>query len=196
MGEKRLEDIRRELEMCQSPSRFIHTLGVEYTSACLAMAHGGCVADARLAGLLHDCAKQLDERTLLAEAEKYHLDITETERRQPYLLHGKVGAAWAREKYHVEDDAILQAIVYHTTGRPGMSLLEKIVFTADYIEPGRDKAPNLDMLRREAFRDLDKAVWLILDQTLSYLEKHGGDIDPMTRKSRDHYEKQRRREER
>ena len=175
--------IQKDIEKKQSASRFEHTLGVQYTSACLAMAHGVCVEDARLAGLLHDCAKQLDDKTLLKEAEKYHLDMTDVERRQPYLLHGKVGAVYAKEKYHVEDPDILNAITYHTTGRPGMSILEKIVFTADYIEPGRDKAPNLKELRQEAFRDIDKAVWLILKQTLSYLEGEGGDIDGMTRES-------------
>ncbi|HIU02890.1 MAG TPA: bis(5'-nucleosyl)-tetraphosphatase (symmetrical) YqeK [Candidatus Onthocola gallistercoris] len=194
MTEKDFMHIQKDIEKKQSASRFEHTLGVQYTSACLAMAHGVCVEDARLAGLLHDCAKQLDDKTLLKEAEKYHLDMTDVERRQPYLLHGKVGAVYAKEKYHVEDPDILNAITYHTTGRPGMSILEKIVFTADYIEPGRDKAPNLKELRQEAFRDIDKAVWLILKQTLSYLEGEGGDIDGMTRESCQYYEQCVRRE--
>lgn len=69
--------------------------------------------------------------------------MTDVERENPFLLHAKLGAFLAMHKYHVEDEEIIGAILVHTTGKPGMTLLDKILYVADYIEPGRDKAPNL-----------------------------------------------------
>ena len=109
--------------------------------------------------------------------------------RQPFLLHGKAGACLARDKFGVEDEELLDAIRYHTTGRPEMTLLEKIVFVADYIEPNRKKADNLTELRRLAFEDLDETVLQILEQTLDYLEKTGKEIDRHTIMTRDYYKK-------
>ena len=95
-------------------------------------------------------------------------------------MHGKAGAVLAKEKYDVEEENILNAIYYHTTGRPGMSQLEKIIFIADYMEPGRKNAPNLALIRKMAFDDLDKTLCKILQDTLTYLKKSGGEIDPST----------------
>lgn len=91
------------------------------------------------------------------------------------------------EEYEVTDSDIIHAILNHTTGRPGMSLLEKIIFVADYIEPGRDKAANLDEIRQMAFVSLDAALLRILQDTLLYLESTGEEIDPMTRRTYDYY---------
>ena len=106
--------------------------------------------------------------------------MTPSEEKNPGLLHGRVGAWMAETLYNVKDDDILNAITWHTTGHPDMSLLEKIVFTADYIEPGRDQAPDLERLRQMAFTDLDMAVYLILKQTLDYLKTGSDAIDPKT----------------
>ena len=113
--------------------------------------------------------------------------MSELEKENPFLLHAKVGAYLAKEKYGVEDQDILNAICNHTTGRPNMSLLEKIVFVADYIEPGRKHASNLDEVRRLAFEDLEQALIKILSDILEYLNSGNGDVDPMTRKTLDHY---------
>ena len=93
----------------------------------------------------------------------------------------------AEHKYGITDPEILGAIEWHTTGRPDMTLLEKIVFTADYIEPGRDQAPNLAWLRQLAFTDIDQAVCEILKQTLDYLRDQGGEIDPATEVTYSYY---------
>ena len=98
----------------------------------------------------------------------------------PVLLHAKVGAFYAKEKYGVEDVDILSAITYHTTGRPNMSLLEKIIYVADYIEPHRKKLPRLDEIRKIAFIDLDRAIYMILENSLSYLESGNEKIDSKT----------------
>lgn len=172
--------IQKHLKKKQKEQRFLHTLGVQYTSVCLAMKHGCDLKKAELAGLLHDCAKHLDSEQLLKTCHKNHIPVTKAEEKSPYLLHAKVGALFASEKYGVDDEEILEAIRCHTTGKPEMTLLEKIVFTADYIEPGRDHAPNLDYLRRLSFDDLDAAVYEILKQTLNYLKKKKQNIDQQT----------------
>lgn len=177
---KEMRKLRKKIEKVQDAKRFEHTLGVEYTAAALAICHGASVEDARLAGLLHDCAKCFSDEKRLSVCEKKNIPITEIEERNPFLLHAKVGAFLAKEKYGVENRDVLNAILYHTTGREGMSLLEKIIFVADYIEPGRKQAPNLPEIRRLAFQDLDKALLWILEDTLKYLKRSGGETDPMT----------------
>ncbi len=179
--------LQEMLKAKQNGRRFTHTLGVQYTSACLAMKYGADIQKAEVAGLLHDCAKHKKPEKLLKYCQDRQLEITPAQQRQPFLLHGLVGAYVAREKYGVEDEEILNAIKWHTTGRPAMSLLEKIVFTADYIEPGRNQAPNLNELRRISFENLDQAVCLISKQTLDYLEKTPVDIDEITRLTYEYY---------
>lgn len=170
------------MEKAQDAKRFEHTQGVEYTAAALAMCNGAPIMDARIAGLLHDCAKCLSDRKKLEICLKHQIPVTEVERRNPFLLHSKAGAWLAREKYGVEDPDILNAIRYHTTGRENMSLLEKIIFVADYMEPGRKQGEvgELQKIRQLAFQDLDEALLKILDSTLQYLKSGGGEIDPAT----------------
>ena len=109
--------------------------------------------------------------------------------RNPFLLHAKVGGHLAKTKYKIDDEDIINAILYHTTGRPGMSLLEKIVYIADYIEPGREHAPNLDEVRRLSFRDLDEALLQILEDILVHLKESKKEIDPMTQRTYEFYKR-------
>ncbi len=182
-----LKKIRRAMEKTLDSKRYEHTLGVEYTAAALAMRYGASIKNAQLAGLLHDCAKCMSDDKRLSICEKHNISISEYERRNPSLLHAKVGSFLAMEEYDVTDLDVIHAILNHTTGRPGMTLLEKIVFVADYIEPGRDKAANLSEIRQLAFVDLDAAMLRILKDTLNYLETTGDEMDPMTRKTYDYY---------
>ncbi len=175
-----LESLAETIKCTQKPSRFTHTTGVAYTAAALAMCYGGSMEAALTAGYLHDCAKELAYEESLRICEENHLPVTEVERRNPFLLHGKAGAQLAKTVYGVEDEDILNAIWYHTTGRANMSLLEKIIFVADYMEPSRNQAPNLTEIRQLAFLDLDRAVVRILEDTLSYLNAGGGEVDPAT----------------
>lgn len=168
------------MEKVQDAKRFAHTLGVEFTAAALAMKYQADVTDAQIAGLLHDCAKCLTDEKRVSICEKHQIPMTDIERRNPFLLHAKVGEYLAREKYGITNPDILNAIRFHTTGRENMSLLERIVFVADYIEPGRRQAPNLTEIRQLAFTDLDAAMLKILEDTLSYLRATGGELDPMT----------------
>ena len=145
---------------------------------------------AMLAGLMHDCAKCMPNAKKLKVAEKNHLEITDLERSNPFMLHAKLGAFLARKKYDIDDEEVLSAIRWHTTGRPGMTLLDKIVYVADYIEPKRDKAPNLPMIRQMAFVDLDGALLKILEDTLGYLGTSTENIDSMTKMTYDYYKNQ------
>lgn len=145
------------------------------------------MSKARLAGMLHDCAKSLTDEKRLSICERHNISMTELERRNPYLLHAKVGSFLAMEEYRVTDSDVIHAILNHTTGRPGMSLLEKIIFVADYIEPERKRAPGLKEIRKLAFTDLDQALIRILEDTLEYLKSTGGEIDPMTEKTWAYY---------
>ena len=107
--------------------------------------------------------------------------------RNPYLIHAKLGAFLARTEYGVKDKEILHAIEVHTTGEPHMSDLDKVLFIADYIEPNRDKADNLEAVRQKAFTDLDDALLMILSDTLTYLGKTARDIDPSTEEAYVYY---------
>lgn len=182
-----LKKIRKAMEKVQDDKRFEHTLGVEYTAAALAMCHDVSIKDAQLAGLLHDCAKCLSDEKKISICEKHNISVTDVEKRNPYLLHAKVGSFLAMHEYHVDDPDIINAILNHTTGRPGMSQLEKIIFIADYIEPHRKQLPNLPEVRKLAFEDLDKALVRILGDILAYLKEGEGELDPMTQKTYDYY---------
>jgi predicted HD superfamily hydrolase involved in NAD metabolism len=151
------------------------------------MSYGFDIDKAETAGLLHDCAKCMNLGKMLKICEKAGLELSEIEKGSGSLLHSKAGAELAQFKYGIKDEDILNAIRYHTTGRPGMSLLEKIIFTADYIEPGRDSAPNLPVVRKLAFESIDDCVLQILKDTLSYLGTTGAEVDPMTQKTYEYY---------
>ena len=182
-----IRKIRKSMEKTLDPKRYGHTLGVAYTAAALAMRYETSIKNAELAGLLHDCAKCMSDEKRISICEKHNITMNEIERRNPYLLHAKVGSYLAMEEYHVQDPDIIHAILNHTTGRPGMSLLEKIIFIADYIEPNRRQAPNLKEIRKLAFVDLDQAMFMVLGDILDYLESTGGETDPMTRKTYDYF---------
>ncbi|MCI5857457.1 MAG: bis(5'-nucleosyl)-tetraphosphatase (symmetrical) YqeK [Agathobacter sp.] len=173
-------EIRKKLKKELDKDRYEHTKGVMYTAGCLAMAHEYDIDKAMLAGLLHDCAKCLEDEEKIALCEKYHVLITEAEFANPTLLHAKAGAILAEIKYEVTDPEVLHAISVHTTGEPNMNILDKIIYIADYIEPRRDKAPHLKELRALAFKDLDACTAEILYDTLHYLQGRKGSIDPAT----------------
>lgn len=181
------EKIRKKLKRSLDKRRYAHTIGVSYTAAALAMRYDTDIEQAEIAGLLHDCAKCIDAKETLELCEKHRISITDVERRNPFLLHAKLGAFVAMQNYGVKDKEIISAIINHTTGHPEMTLLEKIVFVADYIEPNRKKAPNLASIRHLAFIDLNQALLRILDDTLGYLKSIDNEIDEMTLKTYEYY---------
>lgn len=186
-----LKKLRKAMEKEQTSKRFEHTLAVAYTAASLAMVHEEDSQKALIAGMLHDCAKCLEAKKLISICRKNNLEMTETELKNPSaLLHAKVGCFLAEEKYDITDTDILNAIKYHTTGRPEMSRLEKILYIADYMEPGRKHAANLVQIRKMAYLDLDKTLLKILEDTLAYLQTTENQIDDMTLKTYQYYNQQ------
>ena len=115
------------------------------------------------------------------------INISEVEKRNPFLIHGKIASFMAKDKFGIDNGDILKAVHNHTTGRPDMTPLEKIIFIADYIEPSRKLQKNLNEIRELAFENLDETLVWILKDTLEYLSNKGGEIDPMTQKTYDYY---------
>lgn len=192
--EHKISKLRRKLKDELDRERYEHTLGVMYTSASLAMCYGAELEKALLAGLLHDCAKCIPASKKIKLCEKYHLGISEVEYKNPSLLHAKLGAFLAAKKYRVRDREILNAIASHTTGHPDMSLLEKIVYIADYMEPGREELPNMAEVRKLAFQNIDECLYRILKDSLEYLKTKDMTIDTMTEKTYEYYKKELRKE--
>ena len=180
--------ISKKLKKELDEERYIHTLGVMYTAAAMAMAYGYDVKKAQVAGLLHDCAKCIPNDKKIRLCEKHKIEISEIERKAPFLLHAKLGAYLAKEKYGIEEEEILSSIRWHTTARPGMTLLEQIVFLADYIEPGRYKAKHLDEVRKLAFQDLDECTYEVLKDTLDFLKDNPKTLDCTTKEAFAYYE--------
>jgi predicted HD superfamily hydrolase involved in NAD metabolism len=168
--------------------RYEHTLGVMYTAGALAMRYDMDLDDALMAGLLHDCAKCYSDEKKFALCEKYGVILTDVEKKNPALIHAKLGAALAGEKYGASP-AVCRAIKSHTTGEPGMDRLQQVIFIADYIEPHRDHSKYLREIRQAAFQDLDEACYLILSDTLNYLSGSDRSTDPLTRETFEYYEK-------
>ena len=188
-----MKKIKKYLKKHLTKERYQHTLGVAHTAVAMAMRYNPDTSNAEFikraetAGLLHDCAKCMDNDKKIKICEKNNIPCSDFEISHPYLLHGKVGAYIAKNKFDILDEDILQAITWHTTGRPEMSLLEKIIFIADYIEPSRNPIPELDVIRQIAFVDIDKAMEKILSNTLKFLEKKGNPMDKMTQITYDSY---------
>ncbi len=175
------EKLQKKVKHSLSHARYQHTLGVMDTAESLAARYGCDAKKARLAALLHDSAKLMKDKKKIDLCEKYGVAVNETERQNPSLLHAKCGALLAKYRYEVNDFDILHAIAVHTTGVPDMNLLDQIIFVADYIEPGREKAPHLPELRKLAERDLEETVYRILDDSVAHLrERSDRAIDPMT----------------
>mgnify|MGYP005837174599 CR=1 FL=1 len=173
------ERIRARLEGRLSPKRWAHSLSVAETAAELAAAHGVDPGAARIAGLLHDCARELAPEDLLDLARAHDLAIDEIERAEPLLLHGKVGAALATEWFGLTDPDLLAAIALHITGGPGMSSLARIVFLADFIEPGR-RMPAAEKARAHATCDLSAALLVAFEAIIAYVVSGGYLLHPRT----------------
>ena len=186
--------IREKLKASLKPGRYEHSLSVSFTCMALAMRYGYDLDKAELAGLLHDCAKCYDNNSIIAACRNSGMELTEGELQAPSIIHSRLGARMAEEKFGVNDPEILSAIACHTTGKPDMSLLDKILYIADYIEPRRYKIKDLPAIRRLAFEDLDEALFQIMEGTLRYLKESGTYADIMTQNAYHYYKKQMRRQ--
>lgn len=153
--------------------RVAHVLGCENEAVSLANRWGEDPERAAVAGILHDITKKLSAEEQLKLCEKYGIINDAAEVANPKLLHAKTGAAFARELFGIEDD-IYGAIRWHTTGKPDMTLLEKIIYLADFVEPTRD-FPGVEELRELCFEDIDAAMAKGLEMSLEFIRSGGAE---------------------
>jgi len=165
-----LEDAESYARGRLSDKRYAHTLRVAESAERLAKLHGLSPERARLAGLLHDTAREIGKEELLRVAEEDGLPVGDFERERPILLHGPVAAELAKEDLGMEDGEILDAVRAHTTGEPGMGPLALALFVADKIEPGREQ-PGVEELRKLAPVSLHRAARAALEDSVSYNER-------------------------
>ena len=170
-------------------SRLIHTLGVMDTASALAKANGADIKKCEKAALLHDCAKYIPIDEMIAICERNFIELNDLEKADEGLLHSKAGACLAYEKYGIKDSEIIEAIKWHTTGKPDMSLIEKIIFISDYIEPNRTHSDKLPMYRMIAMVDINLVCMNILKDTIDYLESINKKIDSKTIETYQFYKK-------
>lgn len=171
--------------------RFYHSLQV--ASMCLKLneIHHLKLDETKLylAGVLHDCAKLYPDELLYQIMEdNYPLIFDDELKKTPWLWHSFAGAFVAENEYGIMDKEILSSIYYHTVGKEEMSKMEQVVFVSDYIEESR-VGSMFDTARRACFLDLDKGTYIILKQTLDYLENNGKMVFSQTRKTFDYYKK-------
>ena len=175
--EIKVEGYKELLKKRLSVKRYTHSVGVANSAAKLAGMFNGDIERAYLAGLLHDYAREMPNSQLLELAVEHGLTNDEVELLQPNLLHGPVGAWMLQQQGIIDDEQMLNAIRWHTTGHPDMDQLARIIYIADYIEPNRD-FPGVDALRQIAHRDLNLGTLAGLDHTLNFLIQQGGFIHP------------------
>lgn len=171
MDKKRIDCIKEQLKKELTKQRYEHTLGVAYTAAALAMCHGENMEKAWLAGLLHDCAKGIATDKLESMILQAGIVLSEEDRACKQIYHAIYAPVLAKEIYGVEDEEILSALRWHTTGCKDMSCLDKLVFIADAIEPGRGVEDYLQQARRFAFSDPDQAMSKLLSSIVNHLRK-------------------------
>ncbi|KXH87381.1 bis(5'-nucleosyl)-tetraphosphatase (symmetrical) YqeK [Sporosarcina sp. HYO08] len=162
-----VDRIKQEIEKRLTNDRYLHVLRVVETAKAFALRHDISVEKAELAALLHDVAKCMSKQELASYLEK-DPEAAFYRSFHPELWHAPVGAIIARDKFGVRDADILQAIRFHTTGRAHMSPLEKLIYVADLIEPGR-QFPGLDDLRKEAGKSVDAGMRAAICHSIQYL---------------------------
>ena len=178
----------RKLQSSLSIERYIHTMGVVKAADKLAERYGYDRPKARMAALMHDCAKDYPADMKRRFCREFHVDVDEIMLETIDLTHAFLGAEVARREFGVEDEEILGAIRYHTTGRADMTLLEKIIYLADYVEPNRD-FDGVEPLRKLCYEDIDAAMALGLKMSIEDLEERGSPIHQKTLEAYNCYSK-------
>lgn len=164
------DEMYKAIKEKMSEKRFKHVIGVVDTAKMLANLYDEDIEKASIASILHDCAKEYTREEMERLCTYYGYESNDNMSKDPALLHSKIGSILAKATYGVNDEYVLDAIKYHTTGRKDMTMLDKIIFIADYIEPSRS-FDGLENIRKLAFRDIDLAVFEALENTMLHLIK-------------------------
>lgn len=188
-NEPLVDMINKKLHYMLSPKRFEHTQGVAKEAVKLADTYGIDEKKAYLAGLLHDCAKDYSGKDKLRMCEKLGVEVDSIMINQSDLTHSFLGAVLAKDMFGIDDEDILNAIKYHTTGRAGMSNLEKIIYLADFFEPSRTYFEGINEIKEFAYTNLDKAVAFSLNHTINYNKNKNRLIHPLSLEALEYYNK-------
>ena len=178
-----MEQLEQVVRRLLKPNRVAHVLGCRDTAVELAQRWGADPVDAARAGLLHDITKALDGPLQLTLCQAYGKMLDDFSRKYPKTLHAFTGSLVARRIFG-ENDAVVEAIACHTTGKADMNLLETILYVADYMEPNRD-FPGVERLRQAAFQDIQAALKLGLEMTLEHLKNQGSEVSPQSQEALD-----------
>lgn len=181
------EEISERLSKTLKHKRFVHSLGVAYTAANLAMRYSYDMNKAFTAGLLHDCAKYMSDEDIIEYCNKHDITLSNIEIDNPALIHAKAGVYMAKSKYDIDDIEILDSIRWHTTGHSAMEIHEKILFVADYIEPNRTHDSDLSLIRNMAYEDIDACIAKIYENTINYITGSSKRLDPASKEAYEYY---------
>ena len=176
-----MDELERVVIRLLNPNRVAHVLGCRDTAVELARHWGADVTDAARAGILHDITKAIDGPLQLTLCGAYGKILNDFSRKYPKTLHALTGSMVA-ERIFGENENVVSAICHHTTGKADMTLLQKIIYVADYMEPNRD-FPGVEKLRELAFTDMDAALKLGLEMTLEHLRNQGSEVSPESREA-------------
>ena len=176
-----MDELERVVIRLLNPNRVAHVLGCRDTAVELARHWGADVTDAARAGILHDITKAIDGPLQLTLCGAYGKILSDFSRKYPKTLHALTGSMVA-ERIFGENENVVSAICHHTTGKADMTLLQKIIYVADYMEPNRD-FPGVEKLRELAFTDMDAALKLGLEMTLEHLRNQGSEVSPESREA-------------
>lgn len=183
------EQMKEKLGSMLTDHRYTHSLGVMETAEEMARLFHADVQKAQIAGLLHDCAKQIDREIQLAMCDEMGVLLDDIKRESTALLHAELGAKLAETEFGITDDEILGAIKYHTLGRAKMTDLEKILYLADIIEPNRKDFEGLNELRSLCTQDLNKALLYGLELTIAHIGRKGRILHTQTIEAEKYYRK-------
>ena len=153
----------------------------------LAELFGADVLKARIAGLLHDCAKEVDKDEAVLLCDEMGIEIDDEKRVQKGLLHADLGAELIKRDYKIDDKEIYDAVKYHTMGRRNMTTLDKIIYLADFIEPNRREFEGLSHLRELCRKDLDEAMLFAINLSISFVQNKGKVLHKQTIETRDYF---------
>ena len=188
MAPNRLGFFRRLIAEKLSFEKFQHSIGVEVFAGELAERFGLDVYAAKLAAITHDMAKSLSFKEQLEKAEKWNLINYPEDRQNPQVIHGRLSAYLLENDYGITDRDILDAVANHTLGRPDMSDLEMLIYSADLTEPGRNYA-GVDKLRQKLYYDLREGTLACMEHTLDHLNNMNRIVHPLTILAYEHLKK-------
>ena len=180
------EEVKNVLK--DDEDRYWHSVSVSLTAQNLADVYGANKDDCMVAGILHDYCKCMGINEMLLMCEKYNVELSDEDKQADGCIHGFLAAKICKDKFNINDE-VYNAIYYHTCGRPNMTILEKIIYVSDFIEPLRRFRDRVEEVRKMAYINIDKAVVLSSEMGLKHLKATNKFIHSNTQKTIEYYKK-------